>query len=182
MCTELLPDIINITGSLFSDVIHVLSNFPFDLQNQPVIPVTRPSSPIWASTFVLMGMKQPEVIGKHPSGRGCARVPLCGGIPGGGDSRHSGKAAGGVATFPCCDLLAGARPPHRRPVQHNNRKRCRCVETNAAPPTAPPPADRQLPACEIGVSAAQWRAADAPPAGLSDVSGLRLNAQQDLKM
>lgn len=29
---------------------------------------------------------------------------LCDGIPPGREPRHSGKAAGGVATFPCCDL------------------------------------------------------------------------------
>lgn len=106
-----------------------------------MIPVSRPSSPIWASTFVLMGMKQPEVIGKHRSGRGCVRVPLRDGVPGGGDSRHSGKAAGRVATFPCCDLLAGARPPPQPfcptqqqkalPVHGDKRSASDCVAEQA---------------------------------------------------
>lgn len=128
-----------------------------------MIPVSRPSSPIWASTFVLMGMKQPEVIGKHRSGRGCVRVPLRDGVPGGGDSRHSGKAAGRVATFPCCDLLAGARPPPTAILSNTT------TESAAG-------AWRQTQRLRL-----RRRAGDAPPAGLSDVSGLRLRAQQRLK-
>lgn len=143
-------------------------------------PVRRPSSSFWALTFVLMEINPPRgVIRKRQSGRGCVCVTLCGGIPPGREPRHSGKAAGGVATFPCCDHLTGAQPPHSRPVQNNNRKLVVCGVNHGASDCFA--ACRQSPACVISLSAARFNPSDEQDSSTGLADALELKTQQNLK-